>query len=729
MLNRRQFLKSSAVIGGSLVIGFNLQGCAKSPFPAAIDGALQPNAFLQLTSDNRLIMQLHKADMGQGVSTGFATLLAEEIGVPPSSLEIQFAQIHKDFKDPEMALMVTGGSNAIRNGFEPVRKAGASMRKLLLDAAAKQWKVDLSQVRINEDLTITNTKTGATLPFSAFIDTARTVAVDDDPMLKSVAEFKYVGKAGQRVDSQAKVFGKAGFGADVQVENALSAVVVRCPHFGGSIKSFDASEILKAKGVRHVVQIGSGIAVVGDKYYLLKKALPSLKVEWNKGPLEGLSSEKIAQHQRELLKSSETESIRDDGEFEQAADDQMLEAEYRLPYLAHATMEPQHAIVSVTDTDCTVWAPNQGPDVVQDTVAIVLGRPRETVTVHNTWLGGGFGRRITVDYVAEAAEISAAVKRPVRLQWSREDDMRHDIYRPSYMSGMKAFVGKDGTVKNWQHKLVGPSIMRQSMPVYAHAAMPQWVPQGAVVAMGDMMKNSDFSSVEGAKELPYSFASIRVDYTFWDPGIPIGFWRSVGHSHTAFVVESFVDEVAHAAKADPYDFRLKHLADMPRQRKVLEVAAEKFGWGKRPQGENGRYFGVATHASFASHVAQMAEISVTNGTIKVERVVCVIDCGLAVNPDIVRAQMESGIVFGLSAALHGEITIEDGAAKQSNFHDYPVVRMNECPEIEVYIVESAEPPSGVGEPGVPPIAPAVANAVFAATGKRLRELPLRLPAA
>jgi CO/xanthine dehydrogenase Mo-binding subunit len=729
MLDRRQFLKSSAVIGGGLVIGFNLPGCGKSPFPAAVNGALQPNAFLQLTPDNRLIMQLHKADMGQGVSTGFATLAAEEIGVPPATLEIQFAQVHKDFKDPEMSLMVTGGSNAIKNGFELVRKAGASMRKLLLGAAAKQWTIDAGQLRINEDLTITNLKTNATKPFAAFIDAARSIAVDADPLLKDAAEFKYIGKPGQRVDSRAKVLGKAGFGADTHVENALVAVVVRCPHFGGSVKSFDAAEIQKAKGIRHVVQIGSGVAVVGDKYYLLKKALPLLKVEWNKGPLAGLTSEKITQQQRELLKSPETESIRDDGEFKQLPEDHMLEAEYRLPYLAHATMEPQNAIVSVTDTDCTIWAPNQGPDVAQDTVAAVLKRPRDTIKVNNTWLGGGFGRRITVDYIAEAAEISAAVKAPVRLQWSREDDMQHDIYRPAYMSGMRAFIGKDGTVKSWQHKLVGPSILRQSMPTYVHAAMPQWVPHSAAGMMGDMMKKSDFTSVEGAKELPYSFTNIRVDYTFWDPGIPIGFWRSVGHSHTAFVVESFVDEIAHSVKTDPYEFRLKHIADLPRQRKVLEVAAEKFGWGKRPQGENGRYYGVAMHESFASHVAQMAEVSVTNGAIKVERVVCVIDCGLAVNPDIVRAQMESGIVFGLSAALLGEITFEDGAARQSNFHDYPVLRMSECPVIEVHIVESSEPPSGVGEPGVPPIAAAVANAVFAATGKRLRELPLRLPTA
>lgn len=729
MLNRRQFLKSSAIVGSGLVIGLNLPGCGRQPFPSSVNGALQPNAFLQLTPDNRLILQLHKADMGQGVSTGFATLAAEEIGVPPSLLEIEFAQIHKDFKDPEMALMITGGSTAIKNGFELVRKAGASMRKLLLDAAAKQWTIDSGQLRINEDITLTNLKTGETKPFAAFIDTARTVPVDDDSMLKDAADFKYIGKPGQRVDSRVKVLGKAGFGADMHIDNALVAVVVRCPHFGGSVKSFDAAEILKANGIRHVVQIGSGVAVVGERFYLLKKALPLLKVEWTKGPLEGLSSEKITQQQRELLKAAETESIRDDGKFTQAADDLMLEAEYRLPYLAHATMEPQNAIVSVTDADCTIWAPNQGPDVVQDLVAAKLGRARETVKVNNTWLGGGFGRRITVDYIIEAAEISAAVKAPVRLQWSREDDMRHDIYRPSFMSGLRAFIGKDGNVKSWQHKLVGPSILRRAMPTYIHAAMPQWVPFGATQAMGNMMKSSDFTSVEGAKELPYSFAHIKVDYTYWDPGIPIGFWRSVGHSHTAFVVESFVDEIAHSLKADPYEFRLKHVADLPRQRKVLEVAAEKFGWGKRPQGDNGRYFGVAMHESFLSHVAQMAEVSVTNGAIKVERVVCVIDCGLVVNPDIVRAQMESGIVFGLSAALYGEITIEDGAAKQSNFHDYPVLRMSECPAIEVYIVESSELPSGVGEPGVPPIAPAVANAVFAATGKRLRELPLRLPTA
>lgn len=726
MLNRRQFLKSTAIAGGGLIIGFNLTGCGQEPFPAGISGSLQPNAFLQLTGDNRLVLQVHKADMGQGVANGFATLIAEEVGIPPAMLALQFAQIHTAFKDPEMALMVTGGSNAMKNGFDTVRKAGASMRKLLLDAAAKKWQVSAAELTINDDLTITNGKTRETARFADFIDVARSIAVDSDPALKSQDQFRFIGKEGIRVDGRDKVLGKAGFGADTVVDGALAAVVVRCPHFGGSVKSFDATEILKAPGIRHVVQIGAGVAVVADKYYQLKKSLPLLKVEWNKGPLAGLTSDKIAQTQRELLNTAERESVRDDGDYTAAADDKLIEAQYRVPYLAHATMEPQNAIASVTDTECTIWAPNQGPDVVQDAVAAQLKRPRESVKVFNTWLGGGFGRRIIIDYCVEAAEISAAVKRPVRVQWSREDDMRHDYYRPGYLTDMKASIGSDGSVKSWQHALCGPSILRQTMPSFAIAAMPQWVPRGAVSPLGDLVKASDNSSVEGAKDLPYSFGQIKVDYVFWDPGIPIGFWRSVGHSHTAFVVESFIDEVAHGIKADPVEFRLKHLGDHPRKQKVLSVVAEKFGWGKQPQGENGRFYGVAVHESFLTHVAQIAEVSVSNGVINVHRVVCAVDCGLAINPDIVRAQMESGIVFGLSAALHGAITIDDGAVQQSNFHDYPVMRMSECPQIEVHIVDSNEPPMGVGEPGLPPIAPAVANAVFMATGKRLRELPLRL---
>ena len=529
-----------------------------------------------------------------------------------------------------------------------------------------------------------------------------------------------------RVDARDKVLGKAGFGADTVVEGALAAAVVRCPHFGGSVKSFDADDILKLPGVRHVVQIGSGIAVVADKYYQLKKSLPLLKVEWSKGSLAGLTSDKIAQTQRELLKTAERESVRDEGDYSPAPDDTQIEAQYHVPYLAHATMEPQNAIASVTDTDCTIWAPNQGPDVVQDKIALLLNRPRNTVQVFNTWLGGGFGRRIAVDYVVEAVEISAAIKKPVKLQWSREDDVRHDFYRPSYMTDIKASIGKDGSVKSWQHAMCGPSILRQTMPTYVATAIPQWVPRGLTDSIGNFVKASDFTSVEGAKDLPYTFGQIKVDYVFWDPGIPIGFWRSVGHSHTAFVVESFFDEVAHSIKADPLEFRLKHLGEHPHKQKVLALVAEKYGWGKKPQGENGRFYGVAVHESFLTHVAQIAEVSVTNGVINVHRVVCAVDCGLAINPDIVRAQMESGIVFGLSAALNGAITIDDGAVQQSNFHDYPVMRMSECPEIEVHIVESNEPPTGVGEPGLPPIAPAVANAVFMATGKRLRELPLRL---
>jgi len=726
MLNRRQFLKSTAIAGGGLIIGFNLSGCSQEPFPAAIAGSLQPNAFLQLTSDNRLVLQIHKADMGQGVTTGFATLAAEEIGVPPAALELQFAQIHKAFKDEEMSLMVTGGSNAIKNGFEIVRKAGAAMREVLLGAAAKKWNVTTAELQINDDLSITNSMTKDTAKFADFIEVARMLKVSSDPVLKNADQFRFIGKEGLRVDARDKVLGKAGFGTDTVVEGALNAVVVRCPHFGGSVKSFDAAEILKAPGIRHVVQIGAGVAVVAEKYHQIKKSLPLLKVEWNKGPLAGLGSEKIAQTQRELLKTAERESVRDDGDYTAAADDTQIEAQYSVPYLAHATMEPQNAIASVTDTDCTIWAPNQGPDVVQDAVAAQLMRPRNTVKVFNTWLGGGFGRRIIIDYCVEAAAISAAVKKPVRLQWSREDDMRHDFYRPSYMTDMKASIGTDGSVKSWQHALCGPSLLRQTMPSFAIAAMPQWVPRGAVGPLGDLVKASDNTSVEGAKDLPYSFGQTKVDYVFWDPGIPIGFWRSVGHSHTAFVVESFMDEVAHSIKADPLEFRLKHLAEHPHKQKVLSLVAEKYGWGKKPQGENGRFYGIAVHESFLTHVAQIAEVSVTNGVINVHRVVCAVDCGLAVNPDIVRAQMESGIVFGLSAALNGAITIDDGAVKQSNFHDYPVIRMSECPEIEVHIVASNEPPAGVGEPGLPPIAPAVANAVFMATGKRLRELPLRL---
>lgn len=726
-LNRREFIKSTVVAGGGLALGFNLQGCGdQAPFPAKVPGSLQPNAFIQLTNDNRLILQLHKIELGQGVSTGMATLIAEELGVPPSKLELEFAQVHKAFGVPVVGLMLTGGSVSLKSSYETVRQAGAMMRELLLSAGEKYWRTTRTELQIKEDRTLSHRGISESVKLAELIPLANGIELDYDPPLTAVDEFRFIGKEMPRVDSKVKINGSAKYCGDLQVPEALVAVVTRCPYFGGKVRSFDASEAKSLLGVREVIAINSGIAIVADHYYQAKKALSLLKVEWDKGSLAGVSSEDMLKQQTQLLETGERDNVRDDGNYEPHSNHATISSQYFVPLLAHATMEPQVAIADVSSDDCTIWAPNQSPDILRALVADFLQRDRESIAVHSTWVGGGFGRRIIYDYVLEAVQVSAAVGKPVKLQWSREDDIRHDCYRPSYLSNITAHVDNEGSVKSWQHVLCGPSTLKYTSPSMLNAVFPSWAPASLPNYAAKLISNFDFTSYEGAKEVPYSFEHINLDFIYHDPGVPLGVWRSVGHSHTAFVVESFVDEIAHTLNQDPLDFRLNHLDQHPKRKQALSLAAEKFGWQERAQGDNNRYFGVAVHESFFTTVAQIAEISVVDDVIRVHRVVCAVDCGLAVNPDIVRAQMESGIIFGLTAALYGEITIEDGAVVQSNFHDYRLLRMNEAPEIEVYIVPSAEPPTGVGEPGVPPIAPAVANAVFMATGKRLRRLPLQL---
>lgn len=729
-LNRRQFIISSSLLAGGLALGFSLSGCARQDdFPGHRPAAFHPNAYLQITPAGEIILQVHKLDMGQSVATGFATIVAEELGVHPGDITLEFAPVYSGFADADTGLMVTGGSSSISKNFDILRVAGATVRELLLTSAALQANVDVSQCMI-DGLSVTVRGEEKSRAFSELLETAKTLPVPENPALKPVSSFRYIGHYNKRVEVSEKAGGSLLYAIDMDLPEMLVAVVLRCPHIGGAVASYDASLPADMPEVKFIGEIASGIAVVAKGYWHARKAADRLQVNWLPAPSDAPDSVSILARQRELLRTADGKTIRDDGDYSAvngaAKITSTLMAEYAVPYLAHATMEPQNAVVWASEEKCDVWAPNQGPDVVRDVVATVLSLPREKVIVHSTWMGGGFGRRIHVDYVAETAEISLLTGKPIKLIWSREDDIRHDFYRPSSLAQLRAELTGEGEIYSWYHKIVAPSILRQALPVYAKAALPAWVPQTLSGFSGDLVKNSDFSSYEGAEHLPYTFANVKVDYVFWDPGVRVGFWRSVGHSYNAFVVESFVDELAHAVSQDPYQFRRRHLSGRPRHLRVLDRVAKESGWVQKKQGEDGRFRGIAVHESFDTYVAQVVEVSIVNDEVKVQRIVSAVDCGLRINPDIVRDQIEGAIIFALTAALKGEITFSKGEVEQSNFHDYPLLRMNQTPDIEVHIINSSEAASGIGEPGVPPVAPALANAVFLATGKRLRSLPLDL---
>ncbi|MET0378301.1 MAG: molybdopterin cofactor-binding domain-containing protein, partial [Spongiibacteraceae bacterium] len=543
---------------------------------------------------------------------------------------------------------------------------------------------------------------------------------------KSPEQFKLIGKYDRRLDAQQKVDGTSVFGIDVQREGMVHAVLVRCPHFGGTLKSFDASASKQIAGVSDIFALGAAVAIIASGYWPARKAAQALTVEWDKGPLAGLDSAGIRAALKKQLDEGEAHNVTDEGKAPggdtTGLNTQIIEAEYYAPYQAHAAMEPLNCVADVRTDRVDIWTGNQSPDIFRATVADALQRPRESVFIHTPMLGGGFGRRAFPDYAIEAALLSHRTGRPVKLIWSREDDMRHDYYRPAALSRFRAYL-QDGKLVGWENKVTGPSIMQAMIPMAVNT-MVGWIPERPLQALGNLMAIRDSLSTEGAAKLAYATPYLKVDYTLFNPGIPIGSWRSVGHSFNGYFVESFFDEIAHALKQDPLAFRLAQLKpEATRARAVLELAAAKAGWGKAPAG---RFQGLAVHEAFDTLVAEVAEISIEGSQIKVHKVTCAVECGRVVNPDIVAMQIESGVIYALSAAVNGEITIEDGAVKQGNFNDFAVVRMQDAPAIEVHIVPSDAEPTGVGEPGVPPLAAAVGNAIFAATGKRLRELPFRL---
>ena len=717
-VSRRNFIKGSALLGGSLVVGVSLTGCGPTPLPHAAAGDLQPNAFIQLTPQGDFIMQLHKVEMGQGTHTGLATLVAEELNMPPEMLRIEHAQFHPDFIDPDFYVMLTGGSSSVRTSFTPLREAAAMLSQLLRQAAAEQQGVGIEQVQLRDGSLYVGDKQIAP---GSLVEMARQLPQPETLELKPATEFRFIGKQNTRLDAHSKSTGTATFGIDAQYPGALSAVLLRCPHFGGSLKAFDASAAEGSPGLVQVLEVDGAVAVLADNYWHARQAANKIQLDWDNGPLAGVSSDALRAQRHELAKTEEGKVVEELGEAS-AATGERFEVMYDVPYLAHATMEPMNALAVPTENGLEIWSGMQGVQLAVDAVARATGLEKSQIQVHNHFLGGGFGRRIQNDYVVEAARIAQLSGKPVRLIWSREDDTRHDYYRPNSSALMAATVDGD-TVSSLQIKAVAPSIFGQFLPLMTRSLLPAWLPGGVHETIGDMAAGSDPAATEGLIHSPYQFPYKRSNYVMQELTAPLGYWRSVGHSQNAFFIEGFIDELAHRTGRNPLDFRLANMDKASRHYRVLSEVAKRADWGNPPAGQ---FQGLAVHESFGSVVAEVVTVSVDGGQLKVHKVVCAVDCGMVVNPEIVVAQMESGIIFGLTAALKGEITLQDGAVQQSNFHDYGMLRMPETPEIEVHLLASTNPPSGVGEPGTPPIAPALANAIFAATGQRLRQLPLRL---
>lgn len=727
MSSRRDFLKGVGLVGGGLILDLSLTACA-TPLPHSEADDFEPDAWLQITPDNDIRFYLNSVEMGQGTMTGMTTLIAEELNTEPYMIEVRSAGLHPDYVNPFYGVQVTGGSTSMRLYYDVLRRTAAQAREMLRSAAATELGVDGALLEIRDKYVVYR---DTRIPLGRFVAAAQGVS-RPDVTLKAEQDFRFIGRESIRLDGAMKVRGTAQYGIDVQLPELYIAMVKRCPVNGGGVESWRDNGAATLPGVKAVVAIPNGIAVVAETYWHAQRALKNISVSWTLPDLATRSSEDISSEFAELAVTESGRSALSIGDATRDIESASRQhaATYRLPYLAHTTMEPMNCTVRLSQDLCEIWVPTQVPPVCASIAEEVTGLRRNQIQVHTTLSGGGFGRRLSVDYVMEATHIAKATGLPIKLVFSREDDVQHDYYRPAAHADIRAGLDERGYITGWYQKNVNPNILPYAFQEFATAVLPAWLPDGLVRGMANLgpfvygKMLMDPASTEGAIEFGYDCQSADVRHVQADPGLRTGYWRSVGHSINAFVVESFADELAHQAGLDPLQFRLNNLQNNPRLAAVLRQVAEAGNWGKPSL--SGSVQGIAAHYSFGSYVAELVEASVVNNDIRVHKVTVAIDCGKTVNPDIVKAQMEGGVIFGLTAALHSEITIQDGRVQQSNFHDYPLLRMNEAPEIEVCILSSDAAPGGVGEPGVPPVAPALANAVFAATGKRLRNLPLRL---
>lgn len=733
--SRRRFIKLGIFAGSVLVVGAYLRfGGEVQKDPDDVwdtdPAAFAPNAWLRINKDNTVTVRINHSEMGQGVTTALAMIVAEELDADWSKITVEFAPAEAIYKNPRFNGQLTAASTSVRTSWDILRNAGACAREILVAAAAMKWKVPVSTCQAFKGEVI-HYPSGSTIGFGELTTTAAGLPLPKSVRLKNTNQFNFVGQRIPRLDTAEKIDGRAVFGIDVHFTGLLIATVVHPPVFASKLQKLQSRQALRMPGVRHIVEIDSGVAVVADTFWQAIQGADELAIEWESGGLSNVSSQSIRRDWIGRVKE-EGKKIFSSNDIEKslAGAVKTIDAAYELPYMAHATPEPMNCTAHVRNDGCDIWAPTQSQEGAQEIAARITGLSYDKINVYTTYLGGGFGRRIEVDCVAEAVQISKAVKAPVKVIWTREEDMRHDVYRPATYNVLRAGLNDQGLPVAWTHKIIGPDHMAQRLPGLIPSTLPYFVPRGVRNIITPLAKKILPSVVpgekatEGAAPLSYAIDAVQVNFLNSDPGIPTGFWRSVAYSQNVFIVESFMDEIAFAAGRDPVNLRYELLIKDLRLRHVLELAAQKAGWGRRQQTD--KYQGVAVLNFHDTRLCFVADVTVnTHGRIRVHRVVCAVDCGIVVNPKIVEAQMEGGIAFGLSAALKGRITIAKGRVEQSNFDDFPILRMDEMPIVEVHLVKNRHSPSGIGESAVPLIAPAVANAIFAATGKRIRKLPIR----
>ncbi|MBM4442642.1 MAG: xanthine dehydrogenase family protein molybdopterin-binding subunit [Candidatus Rokubacteria bacterium] len=697
-VSRRSLIKGGLAAGAGLAIGFPLH------LGAQARGVFAPNQWIQIDRDGVVTMINSVPEMGQGSLTTSPMIIADELDTDLATMKVVQAPANPAlYANPVTKAQAYGGSRGVRDHIETFRKAAAAARAMLKQAAANEWGVPVEQVETELD-TVVHTPSGRTLRYGQLVEKAAQLPVPQNPTLKTPDRFRYIGKAVKRRDTPDKVTGKAIFGMDVSLPGMLVASIERCPVIGGTVKSVDATAARQVKGVKNVVQVTNGVAVVADSFWTALKGRKALRVEWDEGALARVSTPMIDREYAAAAKQA-GQVARNDGDAEKVlAAGPAIEAVYQVPFLEHACMEPMNGTAQLTDAGITLWLPTQNPGGHQQLAARLTGLPVDKVVIHTTFLGGGFGRRSEPDFVTDAVDVAKAMKgTPVKTMWTREDDITHGFYRPATYNVFRATLDANGAPRAWSTRVVGPGILVQKGRAQAGTIDP--------------------AAVEAVRNMPYDIPNLRIEWVNRDYGVPLGFWRSVGPSQNGFIIESFVDELAHAAKKDPYEYRRGLLGRSPRHTAILEAVARKAAWGTPLPA--GRARGIAVVFSYGSYAATAADVSVSaDGTPVIHKLVTGIDAGLAVNPDQVKAQMEGGAVYALTAMHYGKITLDKGRVMQSNFHDYPMLRINEMPPVEVVILDSGHPAGGLGEPGVPSVAPAVTNAIFAATGKRIRTLPI-----
>jgi isoquinoline 1-oxidoreductase subunit beta len=703
VVTRRTFLEASLSLGGALLVGFHIPS-ADAAVATGEKAVFAPNAFIRIDAKGKITLIMPQVEMGQGIYTAIAMILAEELDAAFDQVVLEAAPPNdKLYANPTFGLQVTGNSNSVRAFWMPLRKAAAGARAMLVQAAAQIWKVDPAGIRTDSSTAFHETS-GRRLSYAALIERANGITAPQNPTLKDPKDFKLIGKPLKRLDTPDKVNGKVIYSIDVMPPGVRFATLAACPVFGGKVGTVDDSKAKTLPGVRQVVVLDDLVAVIGDHMWAAKQGLAALNITWNEGANAAISSADVWKQIRAASQQEGAVAKIQGDPPKGLSQGELHEAVYEMPFLAHATMEPLNCTVHVTPTSCEVWVGIQVLSRAQAVVAKVTGLPLDRVTVHNQLIGGGFGRRLETDFIEKAVRIAKQVDGPVKVVYTREEDIQHDIYRPVYLDRMSASLS-NGRIVGWKHRIAGSAVIAR------------WLPPA-------FQKGIDIDAIDSAADIPYDIPNLRVEYVRDEPpAVPTGFWRGVGPNNNVFAIETFIDELAKKANKDPVAFRRDHLGKAPRLRAALDLAAEKAGWGTPLPARTGR--GVGVQVAFGSFIATVTQAQVDeHGAVRVQRVVIAVDTGIAVNPDTVIAQLQGGMVFGLTAALYGNISIKKGRVQQSNFHDYRMLRINEMPQIEVHLIKSGEAPGGIGEAGTTAASAALGNALFAATGIRLRRLPI-----